>query len=173
MRADLDDAIDRAVREMLDVEPPAELRGRVLERIAQPARRFPTQWIVVPIAATALLILMVAAAWRTARNTTPVIRSTPVAQLVSAIRTSPRHVSAQPVEATRTAAASRSAAPVVRIEPSELSPSLAVAPLEALDAIDVPPVAVTRLEDRQVTIAPLAPLDQIEVQPVGPPEGRN
>jgi hypothetical protein len=32
-RARFDDAIDGAVREMLDVEPPAGLRGRVLDRI--------------------------------------------------------------------------------------------------------------------------------------------
>ena len=33
MSADFDKAIDRAVREMLDVEPPAGLRRRVLEQI--------------------------------------------------------------------------------------------------------------------------------------------
>jgi len=35
MSADLDREIDRAVREMLDVEPPAGLRGRVMQRIEE------------------------------------------------------------------------------------------------------------------------------------------
>ena len=40
-------AIDRAVREMLDVEPPAGLRGRVLDRIERPSRgsAFTTPWL--------------------------------------------------------------------------------------------------------------------------------
>ena len=35
MSADLDREIDRAVREMLDVEPPAGLRARVMQRIEE------------------------------------------------------------------------------------------------------------------------------------------
>ena len=50
----LDDAIDRAVRDILDVEPPAGLRGRVLDRIEQSrARRWSWAWFAVPGAAVA------------------------------------------------------------------------------------------------------------------------
>jgi hypothetical protein len=79
----IDDAIDRAVREMLDVEPRADLRARVVDRIegrvASAFRRkvgvastFPglssvegrwKSWVFVPLAAAAVLALAVWAPW--------------------------------------------------------------------------------------------------------------
>jgi hypothetical protein len=56
----LDDAIDRAVREMLDVEPPSGLRGRVLDRIENAGTRgWSWIWIAAPVAAAAILVLAV------------------------------------------------------------------------------------------------------------------
>ena len=63
----LDRAIDLAVREMLDVEPRADLRARVIERIERPGasvgRVFRPgvrwTWIVAPVAAAAVLVLAV------------------------------------------------------------------------------------------------------------------
>src|SRR4051812_17675310 len=60
-----DRAIDEAVRELLDVEPPAGMRARVLRRIE--ARSLPPEggsykrflWAALPIAAAAILILAV------------------------------------------------------------------------------------------------------------------
>jgi hypothetical protein len=65
MSADLDREIDRAVREMLDVEPPPGLRGRVMDRlesIERPAAsRFGRTiwWTAAPLAAAALMVLAV------------------------------------------------------------------------------------------------------------------
>ena len=77
MSDQIDDAIDRAVREMLDVEPPADLRARVIDRIeARPASVFhPARvasafrrkiWISAPLAAAAVLVLAVWGPWRQA-----------------------------------------------------------------------------------------------------------
>jgi hypothetical protein len=58
--ASFDEAIDRAVREMLDIEPPAGLRGRVLDLIEN--RRSPGwswTWVAAPLAAAAILVLAV------------------------------------------------------------------------------------------------------------------
>jgi hypothetical protein len=58
--ARFDEAIDRAVREMLDVEPPAGLRGRVLDRIE--TTRSPGWswiWVAAPLGAAAILVLAV------------------------------------------------------------------------------------------------------------------
>ena len=62
----LDKAIDRAVREMLDVEPPSGLRGRVLDRIGRPTDSFVPSafrrkavWLAAPLAAAAILVLAV------------------------------------------------------------------------------------------------------------------
>src|SRR6185436_5893100 len=79
-RAKFDEAIDRAVREMLDVEPPAGLRGRVLDRIdalstnpVASALRRNTRiwWLAGPVAAAAVVVLAVMAPWRSA---TPIER---------------------------------------------------------------------------------------------------
>jgi hypothetical protein len=66
----LDEAIDRAVREMLDVEPPAGLPGRVLDRIED--RRtsgWSWTWIAGPaaVAAVVIVIFTVLAQWRSVR----------------------------------------------------------------------------------------------------------
>ena len=65
----LDVAIDRAVREMLDVEPPAGLRGRVMERISVASAfgrkpRFQRKaWALLPIAAATVIVLAVMIPW--------------------------------------------------------------------------------------------------------------
>src|SRR5262249_18503846 len=74
MSGDLDREIDRAVREMLDVEPPAGLRGRVMERIESREHRAASGgtpgrtassfgrtmwWAAAPLAAAALMVLAV------------------------------------------------------------------------------------------------------------------
>jgi hypothetical protein len=63
---DVDRAIDLAVREMMEVEPRADLRARVLERIERrgsvgrlfrPGVRW--TWVAAPLAAAAILVLAV------------------------------------------------------------------------------------------------------------------
>ena len=169
----MDQQIDSVVREILDVEPRADLRARVLERIAEPPRRSPLRWAVVPIVAAALLMLIVAAPWRTSEQASPVIRSTPFAQAVPAVRASlPRGVKQALVDRMRTVAGTTAVAGAVRLERTEPAASISIPRLEPLDAINVAPVTVTTLNAQQVAIAPLAPIEQIEIQPVGPPEVR-
>ena len=55
----LDAAIDRVAREMLDVEPVAGLRERVLDRIAFPRRGPAWAWVAVPAAAAAIMVFAV------------------------------------------------------------------------------------------------------------------
>jgi hypothetical protein len=55
----VDAAIDLAVREMLDVEPRADLRARVIEHIERPRRAFNWMWVAVPLAAAAVVLLAV------------------------------------------------------------------------------------------------------------------
>jgi hypothetical protein len=173
MRADLDRAIDRAVGEMLDVEPPPDLRAQVLERIAHPhTRRLP--WIIVPIAAAALLVLVLAGPWRDSQKASPFLRTTSLAQSVAAIRAPlTRGVNRTAIEPAQAASNAAPVPPVVRLVPAEPAMQVRVPALDPLDAIDVPPVSVTRLDDRQVAVAPLAPIEQIQIEPVGLPEGRN
>jgi len=55
----LDAAIDRAVRDLMSVEPRSDLRGRVLEAIERPRRRFSWTWVLAPAAAVAILVIAV------------------------------------------------------------------------------------------------------------------
>jgi hypothetical protein len=59
MSADLDREIDRVAREMLEVDPPAGFRRRVLDRLEAPRRGFTWTWIVLPVAAAAVLLLAI------------------------------------------------------------------------------------------------------------------
>ncbi len=54
-----DTAIDRAVRELMSVEPRGDLRGRVLDAIERPRRRFSWTWVLAPAAAVAILVIAV------------------------------------------------------------------------------------------------------------------
>lgn len=62
-----DAAIDRAVRELMDVEPRADLRGRIIARIERPrvlaGRVFRPgvrwTWVLAPVAAAALVVIAV------------------------------------------------------------------------------------------------------------------
>jgi hypothetical protein len=59
MSGDFDRLVDRVVRELLDVEPPADLRARVEARIG--TRRSPLRWlwIAAPLAAAAIVIIAI------------------------------------------------------------------------------------------------------------------
>ena len=105
MSADLDREIDRAVRDMLDVEPPAGFRARVMRRIEEPAasahvasahvasahvasafrRKF--LWLALPVAAAAAIVIAVLVARRAApapdlapTASSTIVKGTPDAQ---------------------------------------------------------------------------------------------
>jgi hypothetical protein len=172
----LDLAIDLAVREMLDVEPPAGLRGRVLDRIdvlstnpvasaflgaealAKAARR-KIWWIAGPIAAAAVIVLAVLAPWRQTawRQTAPQVgpsASPSIAQVDPA--PGPPPVTSQSPQAPRTA----------------LNPAPPITPAVALSGSRPSPRGI---EDRLVAAAvapdvagttaidPLAPIAPITV----------
>ena len=70
---DVDREIDRAVRSMLDVEPPADLRARVLASIQsnEPRRRW-VSW-AIPLASAAAVILIVSVFPRLPHDRSPKI----------------------------------------------------------------------------------------------------
>lgn len=57
--AHFDAAIDRAVRELMDVDPRGDLRARVLDAIERPCRRFSWTWMLAPVAAVAIVVIAV------------------------------------------------------------------------------------------------------------------
>lgn len=191
MSGDFDKAIDRAVREMLDVEPPAGFRARVLRRIAgsdgEMASGFGRKilWFAAPVAAAALIALAVLLPSRSAPRPQPqaTVVATPPQPVPSPAP--PPVVSAPPPgKAARTAPAPRVAAAAPRRVPS--APDRVVAavfapgetgteiePLKAITPIEVAPIAEHRVTTGEISVRPLNPIVELQIAPLNPSERRN
>jgi hypothetical protein len=165
---------------MLDVEPPADLRARVLTRIdalsqdsVASAFRRKIVWGAVPLAAAVVIILTVLAPWRQAAP--PVVA--PASPSIA--RVEPKPV-VPIVEAPRPAPP-----PIQRTSPGSVDERIVVAAV-ALDddasAIDplapIAPIVVAGAQPEDITpkeiaISPLAPITQLQIAPLSPPERRN
>jgi hypothetical protein len=178
----IDAAIDFTVRELMDVDPPADLRARVINRIERPGASvgrvfgpgFKWTWIVAPVAAAAVLVIAVML-YRPEKPRTPQRSSSDVV-----LRT--------PETPAETAATIRSPAPLVRLarhatEPSRgrrtlvpaeaVRPAIQLEPLRPIDAIAVAPVAVSSLDTPGIGVPALAAIAQIELEPVNLSGERN
>ena len=67
----LDNAIDRAVRGMMQIDPVPGLRQRVADRLRAPARR--GSWLMPAMATAALLALVVATIWLRSSEMQPIL----------------------------------------------------------------------------------------------------
>ena len=177
----LDLAIDRAVREMLDVEPPDGLRGRVLDRLARPdsvASTFTWNivWIAAPVAAAAILVLAlvlpskaprpvvnpaatIATAQPTPQPPSPAIAPPAMAQLPPQTVTAKATV--RPIRAghVRAAAADDMTADIVWMDPLPTPPPVTVAGIEAgrehtIRSIEPAPADIPALEIRPISDTP-------------------
>jgi hypothetical protein len=188
----LDRAIDRTVREMLDVQQPAGFRSRVFERIEFQDRvastfRWKIHHLLLPIAAAAVLILAVFAPWRA--GAPAVLPSAPQAARVETLPATtpvPAAIPRPPVNDTppepspRTRVAGSRARVIAqdRVVAATVAPpedGVAIAPLEEINPIQVPGVAVSAIAPRTVVVTPLAPLAQLEIAPLSTsaPDGRH
>lgn len=172
-------AIDREVREMLDLEPPSDLRARVIARIDRPASRF--GWVPVASAlAVAALVIIGIGVLLIPRHARP-------AEIMSG-RVEPPSV-AVPNATTPPVAAGhqRPSTTEARIEPSRperaSSGRIAVAANtdadQAADALD--PIAPIRIAaappadiaPQPIVIEPLAPITELKIAPLTPSDGRH
>lgn len=180
MSADFDREIDRAVHEMLDVEPPANLRDGVLARIEEPAPRRGWIWLTVPLGAVALVLLAILMRPAPAPTTAvPVARAEqPVAGLppeggghTTAVEDA--HHRSEPGEArrpiARRAGSKRVTWPLPSGVTSAAAPSVTVAPLSDPAPIAVQPVEPRPIERSEVRIAALPAITPIAIEPL--PEG--
>jgi len=175
-----DAAIDRAVREMLDVEPPAGLRGRVLDGIERSpgsvasAFRRTIFWIAMPVAAAAILVLAVLLPSRPDPTpVTPVAKGGPDHRLAvgqqepqvspeikPAVMTA-RSVTRPPASGQAVAAVAPDAADADVVWIDALAPPAAmeVAAIEpargsAIPSIDLAPAQIPALEIRPISDTP-------------------
>ncbi len=168
----LDDAIDRAVREMMSVDPRPGLSRRVLARLDEPR----TPWLTVPrrAAAAALVAVIVVAIVLVTRTPAP------VSQQVSVTRTpaSPApqtemHVPPTPADSTARVAThaprARRTVRQPRATAEDIPPfagSVNVDPLASIAPIAPRPVEPSAIESPEIIVTPLAPIEPVRVDPL-------
>jgi hypothetical protein len=162
----LNDAIDRAVRDMMAVEPDARTRARVLSAIEQPrVRAFTWTYVAAGAVALVLLMVMMRAPERPPLEQAAAPRSVPVAPQ-RPIAAADSHVpAATPRAAKRVERRSH--------EPATTTPAAALP--ETVPALgEIPPI-VTRPPQMQtedvdpdaIVIAPMGDLPEIAEPPGG------
>ena len=183
MSAELDTAIDGAVREMLDVEPRADLRARVTAELAAPrfnpaASAF--RWNRVVFAAAAALVFF---AVFVARRGAPIAPQPPsfargADQYLPA--DGPRlasnaNVSAHQPPRRQPRAARPADAPArdVVSAANEDSASVEIAPLKTIAPISIAPIAHDSIAPADIAMRPLNQITDVQIAPLTPPDRRN
>jgi hypothetical protein len=191
MSADFDKQIDRAVRGMLDVEPPAHLRARVMAKLPAAGSRLPALGSRLP----ALGFRLPAAGWALAAAAIVVLaifvarRSGPVPQPAVVVKAVDRYLAPEaarqpagiPVVRTRPApAVERSAAPrekntgiVAAAFTADDHETMQIAPLATITAISVTPITQSAIAPADMAVRPLNTITEIQIAPLTPADRRD
>jgi hypothetical protein len=181
-KADLDSAIDDAVRAMTNVDADGSFRARVLDRLGQRRRpRAAGLRLMLAAAACAAVVLAVVLS----RPGGPT-QSTLTNDIVAVTeRVAPPTQAPAAVEAThhRPAAAAAPERPVRRLRPDVLDdvpPDVVIAavapepnPVEIVPLTELAPIGITPLEQApivapDIAITPLTPMAEVRVEPLSP-----
>ena len=180
---EIDTAIDRAVRDLMDVDTDSAFRARVTARLRRPARRM----LLRPVAAVALTAAAVAVAVVWMRPSSTGLPRTTAVAVTSAPTTptppvaagaGPDRVVALPGAAARTERSPRRAAagPIPRgtvVAAVAEAPASTIPPLTAVDPISVEPIAQASIVPSEIVMAPLSPISELEISPLEPRTARN
>ena len=168
----LDEAIDRAVHAIMDVDPRPGLSRRVAARLDEPR----TSWLTVPrlAAAGALVVLAVAAVLLAPTTPAPVreqvsvtLKTAPPAPRVDRqagitslepARVQPERVSRAPRTPRRVEKALEEIPPFAR--------NVHVAPLADIAPIVVGPTGPRALDAPEVLVLPIAPIEPVRIDPL-------
>ena len=191
-----DAAIEGAVREMLDVEPPANLRARVVAEIAASGSRLPASrfrlpasgWVLGSLAAAVLIVLAVFIA----RRSEPLPQAPAVAAAVD--RYLPAEGPVTPAEEPATPAAApapremgprttvaHATKPSTGVEASVTVFAASVAenatteirPLRTLGTIEIAPIGQRSIAPDPLTLTPLTPIAEMQIAPITSPGRRH
>jgi len=184
----LDEAIDRAVREMLDVEPRADLRARVMAQLPASGSRLPaagfrlpaSRWILVPLAAAALIVLGVLVARRGGPVSTQPPASAKGPEVLAPVPEPRQPVIGTPTRAVTpafvrtTAAAPRGtrdrtvAAAAAGVDNATID----IAPLKRIAPIAVAEIGEHDIAPAEIAVRPLNTITEIQIAPLTPPDRR-
>jgi hypothetical protein len=198
MSADFDKQIDRAVRGMLDVEPPADLRARVMAKLPASGSRLPAlgsrlsafgsrlsaAGSPLPAAGWALAAAaIVAIALFVARRSEPLPQAPVAARAVdrSLPPEAPRQSVDLPVVPTRPAPAVTRSAPrepngriVVAAALTDDEPeTVQIAPLNTITPISVTPITQGAIAPADMAVRPLNTITEIQIAPLTPADRRD
>lgn len=176
---ELDTAIDRAVRDLMDVDTDGGFRARVAARLEQPRRRVVTPALLALAGAAAAAV--VAFAWTRTPVMTPAVPApvavavapSPAQTPVSVRRDPPAGAEAVRPRAPRPAGRPQPAA--VETIPRDLVVATVAGPssvpaLTELEAIAVQPLVEHAIVPAAIDMAPLAPINELQVAPLEPPQ---
>ena len=193
MSADLDKAIDRAVREMLDIEPPADLRERVIAELSAAGSRLPASSFRLPALITALgaaavvVLAVMLAARREPLPQAPVVahatdRHLPadVAPAPPARRddsrparpATPRTPEPPPPVVVRTVQPAPGVIVAVDYWDDDGVATTTIAPLKTMAPIAVAPIAQDRIAPTDIAVRPLTRITELQIAPLTPPDRR-
>jgi len=184
MSADLDREIDRAVREMLDVEPPAGLRARVMQRVEEgpvasafrrkvtvaSAFRRKILWAGLPIAAAAVILIAAVLARREPAGPSVTPAAPPTIAKATPTSAPPTSTQSAPAGTPRTATtADRRRLDVPPREAQRVTATAAVESAPADGFPRVPSLSVPALTMSEIRgVAPAEPA-RIGVDPIAAP----
>jgi hypothetical protein len=160
---------------MLDVEPRAGLRGRVMERIERPRRGMSWTWVVAPAVAAAVIVLAVLAPWRDATPVAPpsiakVVPAVIIPLVASKTPESPKTISI-PLPFSPAPRRVEHMVVAASVQANDTSDEIAsLSPIALLNVSSVRPADITQTE---IGVGPLAPITELQVAPLSPPERRN
>ncbi len=165
----MDQAIDRTVREMVTVDPPSDITGRVLSRV-KPAERPRTSWIVVGAAtavATAAVILAIvllpgSQKQSSAPQTPGLAEQTPASRIVPRTVNAPRTITRESKGVQRP----RPARVVAATIGDEELPHVDLSPLQPLEPIALAPIEHQPFAPVPLAIKPLTPIAELRVEPL-------
>jgi hypothetical protein len=178
---EIDAAIDRAVRDLMDVDADSAFRARVTARLRPPARRR-----LLPLAAATLTTAAVAATviWMRpaapgapvsaplTETRGPVAGPPPPTDTAGSDRGSvvPTTAPQSPTRSARTADAIPRGAVVATVADA---PASALPGLTAIDPIEVEPISQTSIVPSAIVVAPLTPISEMQISPLEPPTARH
>jgi len=181
----IDEAIDAAVQDLMNVDAAPAFRARVVERLRKPASHG-TRWRQLSLAGAAVAIVVTGAAlMRNGKGPAIEERQGPVAAAV--VRPSPAvepprterpapvatrppvRAGARPNPSNPTQEMSRGTLVATVADGSAVDPPPeSVEPTNAIRPIEVPPIAQAPIITPEIVVAPLAPLGGLVIAPLDP-----
>lgn len=177
----LDDAIDRAVRNMMSVDADAAFRARVFDRLEHSKQPRRVRWRALSLAGAAALaiVLVVTLMWvpkpAPVTGTASTAAAVPGAGLPATVARNaavPSSPSAPATQHPHSTAGARAVGQIPRglvvatVAPEE--PGVTIDALENIEPITLAPLETPGIAAERVVVSPLAAIEELQIEPLSP-----